>query len=166
MSTAAMNRNALIAALNHAMRDSGGLGVLYSQTVAQRLGITSSDLECLDFIVMRGPLSAGELAVATGLTTGAITGVVDRLERAGFARRDRHSSDRRKVLVRALPGLERRVGPLFRPMEREAMAVLSQYSDKELAFLLDVFTRLGEAGKAALAELSARPKGPIKPSTK
>jgi len=166
MSTRGMNRDALITALNHAMRDSGGHGVLYSQTVAQRLGINSSDLECLDFIVMRGPLSAGELAVATGLTTGAITGVIDRLERAGFARRDRHSSDRRKVLVRALPAIDRRVGPMFRPMERAAMSVLSQYSDKELAFLLDVFTRLGEAAKAALAELNAAPKGAAKPSKK
>src|SRR5262249_38759150 len=93
----------------------------------------------------KSKLSAGELAEATGLTTGAITGVIDRLERAGFARRDRHGSDRRKVLVRALPAVDRRIGPLFQPMERGAMSVLSQFSDKELAFLLDAFSRLGEA---------------------
>ena len=162
MSIGEMSRDALIVALNRAMRDASGQGVLYSQTVAERIGINSTDLECLDFIVLRGPISAGELAAATGLTTGAITGVIDRLERAGFARRDRHDSDRRKVLVRAMPVVERRLGPLFQPMERGAMSVLSKYSDKELAFLLDVFSRLSEAAATAITELNTRGKGPTK----
>jgi DNA-binding MarR family transcriptional regulator len=153
------NREALLRALNHAMRESSGKGVIYSQAVATRLGINSTDLECLDFIVMRGPVAAGELAAATGLTTGAITGVIDRLERAGFARRERDAHDRRKVLVRALPAIERRAAPLFQPMERAAMAVLARYTDKELALLLDVFTRLGEAATAAANALNARPNG-------
>ena len=157
-----MSRDTLIVALNRAMRDASGQGVLYSQAVAERLAINSTDLECLDFIVLRGPLSAGELAAATGLTTGAITGVIDRLERAGFARRDRHGSDRRKVLVRALPAVERRIGPLFQPMERGAMSVLTQCSDKELAFMLDGFTRLGEAATMAITKLNARPKSTTK----
>jgi DNA-binding MarR family transcriptional regulator len=155
----ATKRDDLIAALNRAMRDASGYGVLYSQTVAERLGINSTDLECLDFIVLRGPLPAGELAAATGLTTGAITGVIDRLERAGFARRDRHDSDRRKVLVHALPAVQRRIQPLFEPMQRAAMSVLSQYNDKELSLVLGVFTRLGEAAAAAVTELSKRPSG-------
>src|SRR5262245_11770578 len=163
MSTGGNSRDALIVALNRSMRDASGQGVLYSQAVAERLGINSTDLECLDFIVLRGPLTAGELATTTGLTTGAITGVIDRLERAGFARRDRHGSDRRKVLVRALPAVERRIGPLFQPMERRAMSVLSQYNDKELAFLLDVFSRLGEAATTAITELNARAKSAKKP---
>jgi DNA-binding MarR family transcriptional regulator len=161
-----LNREALLRALNHAMRESSGKGVIYSQAVAARLGINSTDLECLDFIVMRGPVAAGELAAATGLTTGAITGVIDRLERAGFARRERDASDRRKVLVRALPAIERRAAPLFQPIERGAMAVLSRYSDKELALLLDVFKRLGEATTAAANELNARPKSTTKAGKK
>ena len=166
MSTGGMSRDALIVALNRAMRDASGQGVLYSQTVAERIGINSTDLECLDFIVLRGPISAGELAAATGLTTGAITGVIDRLEQAGFARRNRHGSDRRKVLVQALPAVERRLGPLFQPMERGAMSVLSTYSDKELAFLLGVFSRLSEAATTATTELTARPKRATKPRSR
>jgi DNA-binding MarR family transcriptional regulator len=166
MSTGEMSRDTLIVALNRAMRDASGQGVLYSQAVAERLGINSTDLECLDFIVLRGPISAGELAEAIGITTGAITGVIDRLERTGFARRDRHGSDRRKVLVRALPAVDRRIGPLFQPMERGAMSVLSQFSDKELAFLLDVFSRLGEAATKAITELNARPKSTRKPRSR
>src|SRR5215475_952821 len=68
MSTGGMSRDALIVALNRAMRDASGQGVLYSQAVAERIGINSTDLECLDFIVLRGPISAGELAVSTGLS--------------------------------------------------------------------------------------------------
>ena len=158
MSTGGMSRDALIVALNRAMRDASGQGVLYSQVVAERLGINSTDLECLDFIVMRGPLTAGELADATGLTTGAITGVIDRLERAGFAQRERDKDDRRKVRVRALPAVERRIFPLFQPMERAALSALSRYKDGELAFLLDFLTRISEAATAAMMELQAQPK--------
>jgi DNA-binding MarR family transcriptional regulator len=161
-----IDRQALMEALNRAMREASGKGVVYSQQVATRLGINSTDLECLDFIVMRGPLSAGELAAATGLTSGAITGVIDRLERAGFARRARDAHDRRKVMVRALPTIERRVAPLFQPMERGAMVVLARYSDKELALLLDAFQRLGEAAGNAAGELNVQTKSAPKAGKK
>src|SRR5262245_30328486 len=166
MSTGGMTRGALIAALNRAMRDASGQGVLYSQVVAERVGINSTDLECLDFIVLRGPISAGELAAATGLTTGAITGVIDRLERAGLARRNRHGSHRRKALGRALPAVERRIGPLFQPLERGAMSVVSQCGDKDVALLLDGLSRLGEAAATAIIELDARPKSTAKPRSR
>ena len=143
----------LAVTLNRAMRDASAKGVLYSQTVAERLGVNSTDLECLDFIALRGPLTAGELAEAAGLTTGAITGVVDRLEQAGFARRERDRNDRRKVLVALQPAVERRIMPLFRPMERAAASALSVYGDRELALLLDFFERSSAAATTALAEL-------------
>jgi DNA-binding MarR family transcriptional regulator len=157
-----MSRDELVAALNRAMRDASGQGVLYSQAVAERLGINSTDLECLDIIVMRGPVTAGELARATGLTTGAITGVIDRLDRAGFAKREHDAADRRKVLVRALPAVERRVVPLFKPMERAALSALSAYDDKELALLFDFLLRAHEAALAAMAMLRAEPTAPRK----
>ena len=156
MSTPRMSRRELVAALNRAMRDASGQGVLYSQAVAERLGINSTDLECLDNVVLHGPITAGELADATGLTTGAITGVIDRLEAAGFARRERDQADRRKVLVRALPAVERRIFPLFRPMERAAMSALSDYTDKELALLLNFFQRASATAATALTELRAQ----------
>jgi DNA-binding MarR family transcriptional regulator len=162
MSRRQMSRDELVAALNRAMRDASGQGVLYSQAVAERLGINSTDLECLDIIVMRGPVTAGELARATGLTTGAITGVIDRLDRAGFAKREHDAADRRKVLVRALPAVERRVVPLFKPMERAALSALAAYDDKELALLLDFLLRAHEAALAAMAMLRAEPTGPRK----
>jgi len=162
MSTKTKKRRELEAALNAAMRDVSGQGVLYSQAVAERLGINSTDLECLDHI-LRGPVTAGRLAELTGLTTGAITGVIDRLERIGFARRERDPDDRRKTMVRVLPAVLERAGPLFEPMERTAMAVLSKYSDDELALLLDFLTRARDAALNAMSELQALPEPVSRP---
>jgi len=149
----AKGRKDLIAGLNTAMREASGQGVMYSQIVARRLGINSTDLECLDHIVLRGPLTAGALAEATGLTTGAITGVIDRLERAGFAQRERDPEDRRKVSVYANPRVLERIAPLFEPMQRAASVAVAPYSDEELALLLDFFTRVRVASLGAMAEL-------------
>jgi DNA-binding MarR family transcriptional regulator len=149
------SRTELIAALHVAMRNASGQGVLFSQAMADRLGINSSDLECLDYVVLGGPQPAGALAERTGLTTGAITGVIDRLERAGFVRRVSDPGDRRKVLVMALPAVEKRIMPLARPMERAANAALARYSDDELRLILD-FMRASHLGAVtAMTELKA-----------
>jgi DNA-binding MarR family transcriptional regulator len=164
MSSRRKNRQQLVAALNAAMREVSGQGVLYSQAVAGRLAINSTDLECLDHIVARGAITAGALAEATGLTTGAITGVIDRLERRGFARRERDLDDRRKVFVRALPAVAEEIAPLFAPMERAALAAIAFYRDGELALLLDFLDRAGAAARAAMAELQALPAANPKPA--
>ena len=153
MSGERLGREALLVALEQAMRKSTAQGVLFSQAVAARLGITSSDLECLDTICLNGRVTAGELAAATGLTTGAITGVIDRLEQAGFARRERDATDRRKVFVCPLPAVERRVAPLYRSLQQTVAAELASYADKELALLLDFFTRAGQTMITEIAKL-------------
>jgi DNA-binding MarR family transcriptional regulator len=157
MSSRTKKRRQLEAALNAAMRDASGQGVLYSQAVAGRLGMNSTDLECLDHI-LRGPVTAGRLASLTGLTTGAITGVIDRLERSGLAQRESDPEDRRKTVVRALPAVLERIAPLFEPMERAAMAVLSKYRDDELALILNFLTRARDAALTAMSELRTLPQ--------
>jgi DNA-binding MarR family transcriptional regulator len=146
-----------MATLHMAIRDVSGLGVLYSQAVAARLGVNSTDLECLDHIA-RGPVTAGALAQATGLTTGAITGVIDRLEREGFARRESDPDDRRKVLVRATPAVRRKVAPFYEPMERLVTSALAVYRDDQLALLLEFLERARDSSAAAMKELQSRPR--------
>lgn len=153
---AKVDRDQLSEALNRAMRETSGLGVLHSQMIAERLGVNSTDLECLDLIVMRGPVTAGELARASSLTTGAITGVIDRLERAGFAAREPDPADRRKVRVRALPAIARSTGPLYQPMAEAMAAVLAGYDETQLAFALAFMTRLNAAAVEAMAVLQAQ----------
>ncbi|HLY51223.1 MAG TPA: MarR family transcriptional regulator [Solirubrobacteraceae bacterium] len=88
----------------------------FDSLAAERLGVSETDLRCLNIIENSGGLSAGELAAQAGLTAGAITGVVDRLERVGFARRRFDPADRRRVGVEVTPGFctsaERIWGPL------------------------------------------------------
>ena len=135
------SKDALLSSLEREIRKLTAQSVLFSQAVAERVGINSSDLECLDIIILRGFATAGELAAATGLTTGAITGVIDRLERAGFARRERDTEDRRRVLVRALPEVERRIAPLYASLQRSMTALWSRYSAEELAPIIDFLAR-------------------------
>src|SRR5262245_58816371 len=96
------SRAALEAALELALRETSAQTVLFSQAVADHVGLNATDLEALDLLVRHGAMTAGRLAELTGLTTGAVTGLVDRLERRGYVRREAHPSDRRSVVVRPL----------------------------------------------------------------
>jgi DNA-binding MarR family transcriptional regulator len=145
----------LLGTLDRALRKLNASLVLFSQEAAERLGINVTDLHCLNLLALTGPISAGRLAELTGLTTGAITGVVDRLERAGFARRDKDAHDRRRVIVRLVPEQQDRVASLFEPLRREAMALYASYSDRELDFLLDVVTRSWRLVQQEIAKLRA-----------
>ncbi len=107
------SRAAIFLDLQKAIRKLSAQSVLFSTAVSSRLGINSSDLECLDIVNLSGAATAGQLATITGLTTGAITGVIDRLEKAGFVRRRRDPNDRRRVIIEALPDAEREIGPMF-----------------------------------------------------
>ena len=152
------DRAALIAELNAVLRDVSGQGVLFSEAAAALLGVNSTDLEVLGYLA-DGPMTAGALAQATGLTTGAVTGVVDRLERAGYARRERDADDRRKVMVRVTEAAVARSSPIFQPMEQAVKAALSDYADDDLRLLLSFLRRMQRVGSAVLARLNAGPRG-------
>ena len=137
-----------------ALRRSSAAGVLHGQTVARRVGVNSSDLECLDLILMSGPSTAGEIARHTGLTSGAVTGLIDRLERLGLVERTADPADRRKVLVRVR---EDRIGPiaqLYAPLEKAMQALLAGYSKEELKVLIDFSERSGGLLLARVSELN------------
>jgi DNA-binding MarR family transcriptional regulator len=108
--------------------------ILFHQAIADSLGIASTDHKCLGFIADADhPVTAGELVTLTGLTSGAITGVIDRLEAAGLAYRERDAQDRRRVVVKAAPTARARVAPLFEGIGRAALEMTSRYGDDELA---------------------------------
>jgi DNA-binding MarR family transcriptional regulator len=148
-------RAALMEELEHAVRRSSAQGVIFGQTVANRAGISGSDLECLDFLNLEGRVTAGRLAEVTGLTTGAITGVVDRLEQAGLVRRERDESDRRKVFIAAIPENVAKIGRFYEHMQRAMLKLWETYSDAELRLLLRFATQGYETMLAATEELKA-----------
>src|SRR6202008_695441 len=103
--------------LENAMRIVSSQGAMFAKMVADRAGISSADMDCIDFVNVEGRMTAGRLAELTGLTTGAITGVVDRLEKAGFVRRERDESDRRKVFIVTVPENFFKIGRCQIPMQ-------------------------------------------------
>jgi DNA-binding MarR family transcriptional regulator len=101
------------------------------------------------------------LAELTGLTTGAITGLVDRLERRGYARRERHPSDRRSVIVRPLSeNAERDLAPSYAGMSQAMAELMSRYSDEELAVVADFLTRAAAITAEQVARLRSEAMEP------
>ena len=144
----------LLQALGHEMRRMNAQGVLLSSAVAEHIGLSSSDLECLDFIVMAGSeaISAGQLAVATGLTSGAVTGLIDRLEKAGFVRREHDRADRRKVQVVPIEATIQRLSTYYAPLAERTESLWAQYTEAQLRTILDFARR----SVALAAEEAAR----------
>src|SRR5262249_18309203 len=128
----AKSRAALMQELEQAVRKSSGLGVIFGQTVANAVGVSSSDLECLDFLNIEGRLTAGRLGELTGLTTGAIPGLVDRMEKAGFVRRERDEQDRRKVYIAIVPEALGKVARFYEPLQKAVTKDWEGYTDTEL----------------------------------
>src|SRR5262252_5263992 len=113
-------RAQLALAFGAAIRRTGSLMQLMGQAAADRIGINATDLNCLNILSFSGQMTAGELARATGLTTASITGVIDRLEDAGFVSRERDPRDRRRVVVTiALDRAVRDVASVFLPLMRD-----------------------------------------------
>lgn len=117
--------------------------IMFHQAVADVLGLHITDHKCLDLIHRFGAMPAGRLAELTGLTTGAVTGIIDRLEEAGYVRRVDDPKDRRRTIVEPTRNrkLEKKIEAIFMPLHERMHKLLSSYSDRELSFLLDVLTK-------------------------
>jgi DNA-binding MarR family transcriptional regulator len=111
--------------------------IMFHQAVADELGLSITDHKCLDLIHRFGAMPAGRLAELTSLTTGAVTGMIDRLEKAGYVRRTNDPKDRRKTIIEPISNkkLERKIEMIFMPIHERMHKFLSSYSDSELAFL-------------------------------
>ena len=149
-------RNKLIAAINLEVRRSQNRTDAYDEAVAEAIGINRTDHRCLDVLEQEGGATAGRLAELMGLTTGAVTTVLDRLERAGLARRVRDESDRRRVHVVLTEKAGEVLWPFYEPLQRLGEELYSRYSDDELALLLGFLVAGAELYEEVFAELRAR----------
>lgn len=130
-------RSELTAAINAQGRANSTSTVLFHAAVAERLGLNPSDHKCADLMMSQSePCTPGRLAELTGLSTGAITGVIDRLERAGFLVREHDSDDRRRVLLRLTQTRSPEVQSLFEPLAKGMEALCENYTIAELAVVL------------------------------
>ncbi|KUF19187.1 MarR family winged helix-turn-helix transcriptional regulator [Streptomyces silvensis] len=110
---------------------------LADQAVAAKLGINGTDLLCLGVLDHAGPVTAGRLAELTGLTTGAVTGIADRLEQAGFAHRVKAPEDRRKVIIHPESAQRERTGALYAPLLDALDDWCASHTPEELETVLD-----------------------------
>ncbi len=166
MSREAPGREELLEQLLGAGRQLSTATIMFHQAIADRLGLNLTDHKCVGVLLTQGPLTAGELADLTGLTTGAITGVIDRLEKAGFVCREDDPHDRRRVIVRTVPKRVREISRLFDDLAARVTELSTRYTDKELTVILDFMGRSCEGLHAATLKLrqqtepgSKRPPG-------
>jgi DNA-binding MarR family transcriptional regulator len=138
------NRRAIYDAVNLAGRELSSTGVMFHSAIAEKFGLTVTDWRAWDIVLRHGPFTAGEFAKWTGLTPGAVTGLIDRLAKAGAVERVRDAHDRRKVLVRAVlqPSDQQVVSTLFAPMMQATEKLYESYSDDELRLVADYMTRM------------------------
>lgn len=149
-------REVLLEELHQAIGQLSGQSVIFSDAIARTLGLHSTDLECLSMLWFLRDMSAGELATQTGLTTGAITGVIDRLERAGYVRRETDPQDRRRVMVRLdHEKAGREVAPYFAFLHQGMTSLCERYSDDELAVVADFCVRSLDVSREATARVQS-----------
>jgi DNA-binding MarR family transcriptional regulator len=128
----------LIAANRRYQQGTDALDSAFSDLV----GLHRTDTRCMDIVLQRDRISAGELAVAAGLSPGAVTAALDRLERAGYAARVRDSHDRRRVLVEATDTAREIAEQAYGPLRDAGEAIVGRLSDRQLA----VITQFLEGG--------------------
>ncbi|HEX5404617.1 MAG TPA: MarR family transcriptional regulator [Pseudonocardiaceae bacterium] len=146
-------RAELLARLTVAAQHSVTDGVVLHQIIADKVGLHVTDLRCLNLLRLSGPATPGELAAATGLTTGAITRMVDRMLAAGYVRREHDPVDRRRVIVSVAPERIAEIGPLYDRVAAGWAELLTDYTDEQLAVVLGLFNRAHEMTVALVAEL-------------
>ena len=130
----------------------------FDQAVADAIGLTRTDMRCLDVMHRHGRVSAGQLARETGLSTGAMTAALDRLERSGYAQRVRDELDRRRVLVALTPKvaeLER----FYEAHQAESERLYEKYTPKQMEMLLGFFRNSRELNERRAAELEEEARG-------
>lgn len=116
----------------------------FDQAVADHVGLNRTDARCIDLLDQAGGMTAGELARAAGLTTGAVTAVLDRLEAAGFARRVPDPADRRRVRIEVTDKVWEVSEPLIGPMLEESQPILDDLTDVEIERFTEFLQRVIE----------------------
>jgi DNA-binding MarR family transcriptional regulator len=150
-------RRRLVTEVKAALRGLNGQLTQLNHRVGTRLGLKDADLDCLDVIQRHGPFGPSTLARLAGVHPATLTGVLDRLQRAGWITRDRdpEAADRRAVTVRALPTRNPEMFRLYAGMNHAMDEVCAAYTEAELTLLADFLRRTAEAGRTATHDLSA-----------
>jgi DNA-binding MarR family transcriptional regulator len=151
------DREALIWTLTGEFRAYQRATDAFDELGVKLLGVNRTDGRCLDLLNEHGRMTAGELAAQAQLTTGAITGVLDRLERAGHVRRTRDETDRRRVLVETTPAFDAWAEAVYGPLGDKGRAALRRFGDDELGRFIEFIRLAREITEERAAELREEP---------
>lgn len=136
------NKKSTAAALVHQLRHFIAGVILYNQRVAEEVGMNPTDMQCIHLLELMGPLTPGKLAECTGLTTGGVTVVLDRLEKAGHIRREPNPDDRRSVLVHLQPGTLKAMAARYAAINEQMDTFLASYPERKLESVLEFLTKI------------------------
>ena len=148
-----------IVTLNQLVQDNGNTNVLLVHAIAERVGLSASEFECWSLIADTGPMTVGELAKHCRITSGGMTGMVDRLERAGFVRREADPRDRRRVIVRTadkspeLSATLQKIQTMYNPLLEQFNLLLAEFSDEQITFLMKFIVQTNVMFRATLEAL-------------
>jgi DNA-binding MarR family transcriptional regulator len=143
-----MDRNAAVDSVVRALRQVNIQGSLFGQTVAIRLGLSESDVEALEVLIDNGAATAGRLADRMGLSTGAVTRLIDRLEQSGYVRRVSDPADRRRVVVEVVPDRLADIRPLLDRVGKASSQEVAKYTDAQLELISDFLGKMADLTRA------------------
>ncbi len=149
------SRDALLKAVSDAGRASGASAVMLHMAMSERLGLGPADGKTYDLLLRRGPLTAGDIGLATGLTSGSVTALIDRLEAGGYVRRLRDEADRRKVYVHADPSRMSAFTPLMAGFIQKVDALNATYDDDALRLMAGYMQSVAALAEEAVSHMSA-----------
>ena len=130
--------------------------VSFHQAVGRILGLNVTDMKCLDVMTMKGSATPSQLAEQTGLSSGATTAMIDRLEKAGLVERHPHPNDRRGTVLLLTKQAMQKLPLLFESLGNAMLVLISGYSQRELAVLADFFARASVLWQDEREKLQAR----------
>jgi DNA-binding MarR family transcriptional regulator len=150
----ARQKKDLISELISEFRIAGNQDSAFDNLAAERLGLNRTDLHCLNIVENSGGLTAGELAREAGLTSGAVTGVIDRLERAGYARRIADPSDRRRVKLEVTPKFYARADKIWGPLAADWSSRLAgRFTAEELERVIEFLRATNQLASSHMERL-------------
>jgi DNA-binding MarR family transcriptional regulator len=152
--------NSKVGSVVRALRRVNFQGSIFGQSIAIRLGLSESDIDALELLIDTGAASAGRLAELMGLTTGAVTRVIDRLEQAGYVRRFTDPADRRRVIVEIVPERIATLESMMASLERAAEREVGRYSPEQLATIHEFLGRMADLTGVEAARLRTAPVEP------
>ncbi|MGE7596051.1 MarR family winged helix-turn-helix transcriptional regulator [Peribacillus frigoritolerans] len=127
--------SALLESLTHRLQRYGMRTVLFQQNMAQKIGVSHTDLKSAEILNETGPITAGELSKITGLSTGSVTALINRLEKSGYVKRERDQLDGRKVMIMPIPERQEQIKSHYQSLSMATKELCSAYNEQELILI-------------------------------